>query len=100
MRSRFVVTPWTTGKTQEDGVFERFATVASGTGQKLSNQRGLRVSKYIENFVAEGKVSFEADYVDAKTFRAALEWGGAFVGIGASRKMGSGRFKLASFEQE
>lgn len=100
VRSRFLVTPWTTGKTTEDGLFERFATVASGTGQKLSNQRGLRVSKYIRDFTAEGLVSFEPDFVDAKTLKAAIDWGGNFVGIGASRKMGYGRFKVQSFELE
>ena len=100
VRSRFVVTPWTTGKTKADDVFERFASVTSGTGQKLSNQRGFRSSQYIKDFTAEGSISFEPDFVDAKTLRAAIEYGGNFVGIGASRKMGFGRFKLESFEQE
>lgn len=97
VRSRFVVSDWATGKSAPDGVWERFATVASGTGAKLSNQRGLRASPYIANFTARGSVSFDPDYVDPKTLKTALEWGSTFVGIGASRKMGWGRFTLTGF---
>jgi hypothetical protein len=97
VRSRFIAGAWSTGKTKADGVWERFATVSAGTGQKLSNQRGLRRSEYIEKFEAQGSISFDPDYVDPKTLERALAWGGQFVGIGASRKMGWGRFELRSF---
>lgn len=97
VRSRFIATPWKTGKAQADGVWERFATVSAGTGQKLSNQRGLRASKFIEKFTATGTIKFDADFVDPKTLEKAIGWGGQFVGIGASRKMGWGRFTLESF---
>lgn len=97
VRSRFIVTPWETGKDKEDGVWERFATVSSGTGQKLSNQRGLRSSKFISKFTARGQITFEPDYVNPDTLRNAIAWGGQFVGIGASRKMGWGRFALTEF---
>jgi len=98
VRSRFIVSEWSTGKVGPDGVWERFATVASGTGAKLSNQRGLRTSPFISNFSATGAISFDPDYVDPKTLKSALEWGGAFVGIGASRKMGWGRFTVIGFD--
>lgn len=95
VRSRFIVTPWDTEKTERDGVWERFATVSAGTGAKLSNQRGLRSSQYIEKFSAVGTISFDDSFVKSETLCRAIEWGGAFVGIGASRKMGWGRFTVA-----
>ena len=99
VRARFICSPWTTGKLGADGIWERFATVASGTGAKLSNQRGLRRSSYIEKFTACGEIEFDETFVEAKILRQAFEWGGRFVGIGASRKMGWGRFELRRFEQ-
>lgn len=99
VRSRFVVTPWRTGKSQADGIWSRFAVVAAGGGQKLSNQRGLRESQYIKDFSATGSITFDPDFVDPMTLQRALEWGGMFVGIGASRKMGWGRFALTAFDE-
>ena len=99
VRSRFICSPWSTGKTAADGVWERFATVSAGTGAKLSNQRGLRKSQYIANFTAEGTIEFDKEFVEPKTLKNAIEWGGKFVGIGASRKMGWGRFELVNFEE-
>jgi hypothetical protein len=100
VRSRFVCCDWETGKKEQDGVFQRFVTVTSGTGNKLSNQRGLRTNPFISHFVAHGGIRFDADFVDAATLNQAIKWGGMFVGIGASRKMGWGRFRLASFQVE
>ena len=97
VRSRFIVTPWQTDKQAKDGIWERFATVSAGTGQKLSNQRGLRRSEYIEKFEAKGSITFDQDYVNPATLEQAIAWGGKFVGIGASRKMGWGRFELKQF---
>jgi hypothetical protein len=98
VRSRFVCSPWETGKSGADGVWERFATVTAGTGAKLSNQRGLRRSQYIEKFTATGTISFDEDFVEAPVLERALRFGGQFVGIGASRKMGWGRFDLREFK--
>jgi len=100
VRSRFICSPWTTGKRDEDGIWERFATVTSGTGQTLSNQRGLRRSAYISDFTATGTIEFDTEFVEPKVLRSALDFGGKFVGIGASRKMGWGRFELIGFEQQ
>lgn len=99
VRSRFIATDFTTGKTGPDGIWSRFATVAAGTGAKLSNQRGLREDAYIENFEARGTLSFDEAFVDPPTLERAIAWGGQFVGIGAARKMGKGRFRLARFEE-
>lgn len=97
VRSRFVVTPWSTGKHAADGIWSRFAVVSAGTGAKLSNQRGLRESQYIADFEAQGSITFDPEFVDPATLQRAFEWGGMFVGIGASRKMGWGRFVIQKF---
>jgi hypothetical protein len=99
VRSRFIASDFLTGKTDPDGVWSRFATVTAGTGNKLSNQRGLREDFFIEKFTAAGTLSFDPEFIDPKTLRNAVLWGGQFVGIGASRKMGKGRFELDVFEE-
>ena len=99
VRSRFEVTDWLTGKYKSDGVWSRFATVSSGTGAKLSNQRGLREDHFIEDFSARGEITCDPKFVNVDVLRNALEWGGQFVGIGAARKMGAGRFTVQEFKQ-
>ena len=99
VRSRFICSPWQTGKTEQDGIWERFATVTSGTGQALSNQRGLRRSAYIADFTAIGTIEFDPENVEPKVLKSALDFGGKFVGVGASRKMGWGRFELEDFKE-
>jgi hypothetical protein len=96
--SRIIASPLRTGKTKSDGTWRRFATVNMGTGAKASNQRGLRENDYIENFTATGTLRFDEQTVDPDTLRNVIGWGGQFVGIGASRKMGKGRFDLSGFE--
>lgn len=92
------VTPWSTGKRKADGVWERFAVVTAGHGSKISNQRGFRSSQYIENFTASGSFDLDLEFVRPEVVKKAIEWGGLRVGIGASRKMGCGRFELATWE--
>ena len=87
-----------TGKKSADGIWRRFATVTLGTGAKASNQRGLRENAYIENFTATGTIQFDEQTVNPEALQNVILWGGEFVGIGASRKMGRGRFKLTRFE--
>ncbi len=99
VRARIRMSSWVTEKEQEDGVFERFAVVTSGTGAVLSNQRALRRNKLICGFEARGTMSLDPSYVDPKTLKEAIEWGGENVGIGACRKMGYGRFELRKFEK-
>jgi hypothetical protein len=98
VRSRITATDFHTGKYQPDGVWKRFATVNLGTGARASNQRGLRENAYIEGFEATGALRFDEQTVDPKTLIRLIEWAGEFVGIGASRKMGKGRFRLARAE--
>ena len=87
-------TGWQTAKTAPDGVWERFATVTSGTGQKLSNQRALRADPYIEDADATGVIGIDDSDIRAEVLWKALAWAGVHVGIGAARKMGKGRFTL------
>jgi hypothetical protein len=98
--TRINASPLATGKFEPDGVWKRFATVSLGTGAKASNQRGLRENAYIEGFTAAGQITFDEQTVDPATLRNVIEWGGQFVGIGASRKMGKGRFRLTRFEMQ
>jgi hypothetical protein len=94
-----VVSNWQTGKQKPDGVWSRFAVVATGSGQKLSNQRGLRVSRYISEFTTAGTIGLDENFIKPETLEQVIRWGGQFVGIGASRKMGWGRFELLKFSQ-
>ena len=100
VRSRIGITPWATAKKAPDGVYERFATVTGGAGNKLSNQRALRSSHYISGFSAHGQMSIDPEFVKPSVLEGAIRWGGENVGIGAARKMGWGRFTLASFEEQ
>ncbi len=97
IRSRIRATDWSTPKTAPDGVWQRFAVVSAGTGQKLSNQRGFRSSSYIENFDATGSLSIDPEFVKPSVLENAVRDGGANVGIGASRSMGWGRFTVTEF---
>lgn len=102
---------WTTHtKPGEAHVWERFAVVTSGTGAKLSNQRGLRRNEYIGALPPEGEPTapvessgtfdINPDMVRPEVLATALSWAGEWVGIGASRKMGWGRFTVLEFRTE
>ena len=82
-----------TGKMKPDGVWERFATVSSGTGQRLSNQRGFPSNAYIQDVHATGTLRL-TNPESQKKVREFTAWGGEEVGVGASRKMGWGRFTI------
>jgi hypothetical protein len=95
--TRIVASDFRTGKTRPDGIWRRFATVTLGTGAKASNQRGLRENAFIEDFTATGTISFDEQMVDPAALKNLITWAGQFVGLGASRKMGKGRFALTRF---
>jgi hypothetical protein len=98
---------WVTDALPEDAcTWERFVVVTAGTGAKLSNQRALRVNQYVgsvppDDTLTPGKpvtavASLEIDdeMVKPDVLRNMLRWAGTWVGIGASRKMGWGRFRV------
>jgi hypothetical protein len=104
-RSAMRAGDWRTDRTRPDGVWERFAVVTAGTGTKLSNQRALRSNPYIgtppdamegKGVTASGIISIDESAIKTETLEAALRWAGTSVGIGASRKMGWGRFEVVS----
>jgi len=89
-------TDFHTGKTEPDGTWERFAVVKTGSGKTLSNQRGFRANPYILNFVASGSIEHDPQMVKPAAILDLLRFAGRVKGIGASRKMGWGRFEVAS----
>jgi hypothetical protein len=93
-RTVITATAWTTGRTEPDGTWERFAVVSSGTGARLSNQRALRADAYIADASAEGIIAVDTTIVRPDLLWKALDWAGTYVGIGSARKMGWGRFTL------
>jgi hypothetical protein len=94
LRTALRCSAFVTDKREPDGVWERFAVVMSGQG-KLSNQRGLRSNAYIRNFVAIGEIAHDPELVRPKAILDLLTYAGREIGIGASRKMGWGRFTVA-----
>src|SRR5262245_15097 len=83
-----------TGKARSDGVWERFVQVKSGTGQTLSNQRALRSNQYLGPFVGNGFLQFSEDIVPYRKMVDFVEFAGREIGVGASRKLGWGRFTI------
>ena len=89
------VSDFATGKKQQDGVYQRLVMPKSGTGQPVSNQRALRKNPYIADFTATGRVTFFlSDIPDAQRLMDFVAYVGQRVGVGASRKMGYGRFTV------
>lgn len=94
LRCAVGATTFTTTKREADGLWERFAVVKSGSGKQLSNQRGYRANPYIRDFTATGTLTVEESMVKPDAVLELLRWGGKNIGIGASRKMGWGRFTV------
>jgi len=94
LRSLLVVQPMFTGRTAADGIWERFAVVTAGTGAKLSNQRALRRNAYLGPFETTLDIAFDSHVVSEAKVREFVAYAGREVGLGASRKMGWGRFEV------
>lgn len=102
-------TMWQTELRPDDALmWERYAVVTSGTGAKLSNQRGLRRNQYVgahppadcvptKEVIAVGNLDLNEEMVKPEVLHKTLQWAGEWVGIGASRKMGWGRFEVIKF---
>jgi hypothetical protein len=110
VRTALRASAWTTDVRADEALpWERFAVVSSGTGAKLSNQRGFRRNLYVGaeppdstlpvtgKVTATGTVDPNPEMVKPEVLRDALRYAGEWVGIGASRKMGWGRFELLSW---
>jgi hypothetical protein len=88
-----------TGKTTHDGIFQRLVMPKSGTGQPLSNQRAVRENPYIADFTATGTLAYFPEDLrnQGESLEEFLAWAGQRIGVGASRKMGYGRFSVAQW---
>lgn len=94
LRNALRISDFVTDKKEPDGKWERFAVVKSGTGKSLSNQRGIRVNSYIEDTKVKGVIEHDPEKVKPQSIIDLLDFAGREVGIGASRKMGYGRFSV------
>lgn len=109
LRSLVQVSAWRTDRRDADGIWERFAVVTSGTGAKLSNQRALRSNPYIgtppgqleggQAAKARGRLMMDPSMVKPSVMLDMLRYAGTDVGIGASRKMGWGRFDVLAMTE-
>lgn len=87
-----------TDKQVADGTWRRYVKPTDGKGNPLSNQRSLRENEFIENFMASGRLRIDTATVKVDTLKKLLVYAGKHVGVGASRKMGYGRFIVNSLE--
>lgn len=100
LRSVLTIGDFRTARDQADGIWERYVVVKSGAGTTLSNQRAMRRNAYISNFTATGSVAFSGDILpDAEKVRKFIEFAGREIGIGASRKLGWGRFIVSRWTE-
>ncbi|MDE2106466.1 MAG: hypothetical protein KGL39_55140 [Patescibacteria group bacterium] len=97
VRTVLQVSSFATGKTECDDVWRRNVVVTSGTGGRLSNQRALRENEFISHFEAKGTVSFSEHIVKPEKVYSFMEFAGRDVGVGASRKIGWGRFEISAW---
>ncbi len=99
LRSILQIGDFLTDKKKCDGVFKRYVRPSQGgTGKPASHQRSLRENEFVENAMASGTVQIDADALKMETVKALLKHAGKFVGVGASRVMGYGRFIVDTFE--
>lgn len=88
-----------TNRRKPDGIYTRLVMPKSGTGQPLSNQRTMRSNAYIEQFTARGQIGFYPDDVhNVDELQDFLIYAGERIGVGASRKMGCGRFEVTEYK--
>jgi len=89
-RSLVQISDFTTGKTQSDGIFDRYV-------KRDGNMRAHEVNDYIEDFTAEGTLKmFDTEKPDVlqRLFEHTIE----ITGTGACRKMGYGRGEVIAWE--
>jgi hypothetical protein len=88
VRNAFTVAPIYTGKVTPDGVWERFAVLEE------SNQRSFRSNEFIKDFVGRLTLTFDPEMGDPTRVLPFLKFAGREIGLGASRKLGWGRFTV------
>lgn len=98
IRTVIKLTDFRTGKTKEDGIWERMSQPKNGAGKPLSNQRTLRANAYIEKFSATGYIHIINPELAGKV-RLFFGWLGREIGVGASRKLDWGRYSIEEWTQ-
>lgn len=96
LRALIQIQDLVTLKTESDCEYKRYVRPCDGTGKPLSNQRSLRVNQVIEDFAATGAIALDESDVKPEKVLGLLRYAGKYVGLGASRKMGYGRFTVAA----
>lgn len=81
-----------TGKFKADGWFERFVKMEE------SNQRSWSRSPYIKDFEAKFAMLVDETIISVKDLKALVAWAGKYIGIGAARPQGYGRFTVGQWE--
>lgn len=94
LRCLLQVSDFQTDRTKADEVFERYILPTGPNGVPISNQRRFASNEVIKDFVATGRIDFDPSDVKEKSVLDLLTYVGKYVGVGASRKMGYGRFIL------
>lgn len=97
LRSLIRTTDFVTNRKKADGVFSRYVLPKDGKGNPISNQRRFMEDEYIENFKAEGSVTFP-DHMKPENVKNLVAYAINVVGVGACRKMDYGRGDLETFE--
>lgn len=95
LRCLLQISDFSTDRKSGDSIFARFVLPTDGKGNPISNQRRLTKNEVIAGFTAVGTIDFDKSDVSEKAVRELLQYAGKYIGVGASRKMGYGRFKVA-----
>jgi len=101
LRSLVQISDLRTDRTEADATWRRFVRPTKD-GKPLSNQRSERSNEVINAFTATGVLSFDPSEIDSDADKARqklddmLAYCGKYIGLGASRKMGHGRFTVAT----
>lgn len=103
LRSLVQISDFATDRTKADETWVRFVRPTKN-GVPLSNQRSERRNEVIKKFTATGALSCDLAQLSggqgaAAELRRLFEFAGRYVGCGASRNMGHGRFAVTAFEQ-
>jgi hypothetical protein len=65
---------------------------------EASNERSWQENSYIEDATATGTLDLDETMLSPKDLRQMIEWGAKYLGIGAARSQGFGRFAITKFE--
>lgn len=84
-----------TGKTISDAkMFSRFVKLDE------SNQRSFQENQYITNFTAKGQLILDESIITSEDLKKLMDYAGRYLGIGASRPQGYGRFTVTVWNKE